>query len=89
MPAPKTIAELTQALQSAPQEKEGAFRVATWRMVLDAFVDMQKEIQTLKQKLGFVEQTATTAASKTVDVEALKKVVKDDLSKADINKILF
>jgi hypothetical protein len=89
MAAPKTIQELVDALKNAPQEKEGAFRIATWRMVLEAFAGMQNRIATLEASLGVVQKTADAAASKTVDTEAIKRAVKDDISKADANKILF
>lgn len=89
MPAPKTITELVKALQNAPQEKEGAFRIATWRMVLEAFSEMQNDINTLNQKLGIVEQTAKSAVNNTPDAEAIKQAIRDDINKADVNKVLF
>jgi hypothetical protein len=89
MPAPKTIAELVAALKSAPQDKEGAFRISTWRMVLEEFATMSERIQLMESGLGVVQKTAESAASKSVDIEGLKKAVKDDLSKADAGKILF
>lgn len=89
MAAPKTINELVAALRSAPQDKEGAFRVATWKMVLESFLDMKEEISVLNQKLGIVEQTAKSAAESQPNTEAIKKAIKDDISKADAQKILF
>lgn len=89
MAAPKTIQELVTALQSAPQDKEGAFRVATWKMVLESFANMQNRLNALESSLGVVQKTAESAAAKTFDAEAIKKAVKDDITKADANKILF
>jgi hypothetical protein len=89
MVAPKTIKELLNALQSSPQDKEGAFRIATWRMVLESFTTMQEEINSLKQKLGVVEKTAQEASEKQPNTEAIKKAIKDDISKVDAQKILF
>lgn len=88
MPAPKTIEELVMALQSAPQEKEGAFRIATWNMVLSSFLEMQEKITELEAALGIVEKKAD-ATAKTPDIATITKAVKDDLSKADANKVLF
>jgi hypothetical protein len=89
MPAPKNIIELVNALKSAPQDKEGAFRVATWRMVLETIQNMQEEINTLNKRLGIVEQTAQAAAESKPNTEAIKQAIKDDISKADAQKILF
>lgn len=89
MAAPKTIQDLINALQSAPQDKEGAFRVATWRMVLEAFQVMQDDLQLLNNKLGIIDQKATRASETVPDTEAIKRAIKDDISKADAQKILF
>lgn len=89
MAAPKTIQELVDALKSAPQEKEGAFRIATWRMVLEEVLKLQTSINALQSSLGNVSAKVNETASKTVDAETIKKAVKDDISKADAQKILF
>jgi hypothetical protein len=89
MAAPKTIEELLKALQSAPQEKEGAFRIGTWKMVLEAFSEMRSDIARLEEALSIVEKDVEEAVSSSPDTDAIKKAIKDDLSQADANKVLF
>lgn len=85
MAAPTSVTELLIALKAAPQDKEGAFRVGTWKMVLQAISDMQNDIADLESKLGIVSKATVTAP----DAAAIKKSIQDDLSKADSNKVLF
>ena len=89
MPAPTTITELIKALQNAPQEKEGAFRVSTWRMVLEAFEEMRFTIQKLEEKSGLVERKIVGISASAPDAESIAKAIKADLSKADASKVLF
>lgn len=82
---------LVEALKNAPQDKEGAFRVATWRMVLE-------EMQTIKQQLTntavVVSETKTAMENtETPSVEQIKEQVKaelqNDLAGEDPDVILF
>ena len=60
---------LVDALEKAPQDKEGAFRVATWLMVL-------KEIQRISNQVG---QTAEVINNQeTPTVEEIKQQVKEE-----------
>lgn len=85
MAAPKTVEELLEALKSAPQDKEGAFRISTWRMVLQTLVDMATEIQDINSQVGIVTKATQSAPS----AETIKRAIQDDLGKADANKVLF
>jgi hypothetical protein len=82
---------LVEALENAPQDKEGAFRVATWLMVL-------KEIQRISEQLGRTEEVTNTIRTtveqtETPTVEDIAKKVREelqtDLSKQDAEVILF
>lgn len=83
---------LVAALENAPQDKEGAFRVATWLMVL-------KEMQRIAIQLGETE-TVTNTIKEAVDntnesptVEEITQRVKEelqtDLASEDPDVILF
>lgn len=89
MPAPKSINELLDALKSAPQDKEGAFRVATWRMVLQEFANMQTKLLELEKASGLVEKKIVSISASTPDVESIVSKIKDDITKADSSKVLF
>ena len=73
---------LLKALESAPQDKEGAFRVSTWKMVIE-------EIVQLKKSVGDVTQIASNRPSVDDIKEAIAKDIKEDLSTADADKFLF
>jgi len=89
MKAPNTIEELLKALKSAPQDKEGSFRISTWKMVLEEFFNMKEELDSIKKSLGSVEKTTKEIASNQINTEEIKKSIKDDISKTDADKLLF
>jgi light-regulated signal transduction histidine kinase (bacteriophytochrome) len=82
---------LVEALRKAPQDKEGAFRVATWLMVLE-------ELQKLSEQIGNTAEMATLTKAQieqqhTPTVEDIKNQVKQelqsDLADQDADVILF
>jgi len=80
---------LLEALKKAPQDKQGAFRVATWCMVI-------QELINLKQAIGQnseLAQSAAQAASERPDIAAIKAEIEKDLDKkmdsGDAETILF
>ena len=73
------IEGLLEALKAAPQDKEGAFRVSTWKMVIE-------EIVRLKKSVGDVTQIATNRPSVDDIKKAIEKDIKEDLSSADADK---
>jgi hypothetical protein len=82
---------LVEALKAAPQDKEGAFRVATWLMVLE-------QMQALMEQVGHAESLAAETKSTienqtTPTVEEIKAQVKaelqSDMNDADADVILF
>jgi len=64
---------LVEALEKAPQGKEGAFRVATWLMVLT-------EIQTLKNQLQGTVEDIQNVKDSTPSADDIATKVKDDLN---------
>jgi hypothetical protein len=89
---------LVAALENAPQDKEGAFRVATWLMVL-------KEMQRIAIQLGETERVTSTikdavesAETPTVqqitetvnaEIQKAKEQLQSDLTDQDPDVILF
>lgn len=82
---------LVEALRKAPQDKEGAFRVATWLMVLE-------EIQRISNKIGeaanaIAETKDKVDNQKSPTLEEIKAQVKQelqsDLNDQDADTILF
>lgn len=82
---------LIDALEKAPQDKEGAFRVATWLMVL-------KEIQSLKLHVEKTQIVVSETKNKidnqnTPTLDEIKSQVKaelqSDLASKDADVILF
>jgi len=80
---------LLNALAKAPQDKQGAFRVATWRMVIQELVNLQKAIGETAE----VAASAQLAAKDKPDLEALKAEIAKDMdskmSEDDASVILF
>jgi len=89
MKSPESIEALLKALNSAPQDKEGSFRISTWKMVLEEFYKMKEELNFIKKSLGTMEKTTKEIASNQINTEEIKKSIKDDISKTDAAKILF
>lgn len=80
------IEGLIEALKKAPQDKEGAFRVATWLMVL-------QKIKELSDQLGETNNVINETKSQTPSVDELKQQIKEDIqrdmSSEDADVILF
>lgn len=85
------INSLVEALKQAPQDKEGAFRVSTWLMVLE-------KMQELSEQIGntavLAEETKNQIENKTTPtVEEIKNQVKQelqsDIASQDVDTILF
>ena len=78
------IAGLVEALQKAPPDKEGAFRVATWLMVLE-------EIQTLSNQIGRTVEVINNQDTPTVKqiADQVKEDLRSDLADQDADVILF
>lgn len=77
---------LLEALKKAPQNKQGAFRVATWCMVI-------QELIHLKKSIGETADVAQQAVDGKPDFAALREEIKNDLnqklSEDDAETILF
>ena len=81
------IGELIKALAAAPQNKEGAFRVSTWLMVL-------KEIEKISQQIGTASETIESNKNKIENTEnptltEITAKIKEDLANQDATKIIF
>lgn len=74
--------QLLEALTSAPQDKEGAFRVRTWKMVIERLVNIEKA---LTETTNIVKEKPSTQEINDV----VENKLKTNLSSEDENKILF
>jgi len=80
---------LLKALAKAPQDKQGAFRVATWRMVIE-------EVLKIKEQVGntaVVAARAESAANTLPDINKIRQDIESSLqekiSAEDADTILF
>lgn len=80
------LESLIEALKKAPQDKEGAFRVATWLMVV-------QKIKELADQLGETNNALNETKNQTPSVDEIKKQIKEDIQKdmssEDADVILF
>jgi len=83
------VESLYQALLKAPQDKEGAFRVSTWKMVIEEMVRIKKQ---LDQTHNLAEEAHLVAADKP-SAQQIKEEIEKDLSEKmnaeDADTILF
>jgi len=83
------IEGLLEALAAAPQDKEGAFRVSTWKMVIAELVAMKEAIGETAQ----VAASAEAAAKERPSIDEIKEAVAGDLKQeidaSDAETILF
>ena len=76
---------LLEALTKAPQDKEGAFRVCTWRMVIEELVNIKRR---LEGATGQIEDLKVPSMEEIT--QAVKEdIEKDNLSEKDAGAILF
>ena len=80
---------LLDALAKAPQDKQGAFRVSTWRMVIEELISLKNQIG----ETAVVAANAEQVAKQKPDIDALKQEIQKDLndriSADDADTILF
>lgn len=75
---------LVEALEKAPQDKEGAFRVSTWLMVLKAFQSLKEQIESNKNQLDSTKIPSVEEISSEV-----QKNLETNLANKDADIILF
>ena len=76
------LLDLLKALSSADQEKEGAFRVRTWKMVIEEIVKFRDQLQETDNK---VRETPSAEEIR----EAVKSDIQRNLATEDEGKVLF
>lgn len=80
-----SVEKLAEALKSAPQEKEGTFRVATWNMVIERMLQIEKAVEQLAN-VDVSEQIKTAVSE---NVEAIKTEINNEISSSSADTILF
>ena len=82
---------LVEALKKAPQEKEGAFRVATWLMVLEKMQEIVRQVGHAETLAAETKSTIENSSTPTVEEikAAVKAEIQSDMNDADADVILF
>jgi hypothetical protein len=85
-----TLDELHILLSKAPQDKEGAFRISTWKLLVERILELSRQIESLKQQPNISEtlQKEIGNITKTVASEVASKM-KTELDGSDADAILF
>ena len=76
---------LLDALTKAPQDKEGAVRVCTWKMVIEELVNIKRRLEGAEGSLQNVSIPSVEEISQAVKQD----IEKDNLSQKDAGPILF
>jgi hypothetical protein len=82
----QTLETLLKALQSAPQDKQGAFKVSTWRMVIEELVAIKTTINSVAHQ---TEALAINQSAVQDSQKELEKTISDKINTEDVNTILF
>ena len=80
-----TLEALLKALKAAPQDKEGAFRVRTWAMVVEELVFIKSRLEGATGVLENIKMPTVEEITQAVKQD----IEKDNLSKEDAGPILF
>ena len=82
---------LVEALAKAPQDKEGAFRVSTWLMVLKKIQALQEAIGNTAEVIAKNEDLRKKTSSPSLQdiTNQVKKELESDLANQDATKIIF
>jgi len=82
---------LVEALAKAPQDKEGAFRVSTWLMVLKKIQALQEAIGNTAEVIAKNEDLRKKTSSPSLQdiTNQVKKELESDLAKSNATKIIF
>ena len=75
-----TLEALAAALAAAPQDKEGAFRVRTWKIVIDELVNIKSRLEGTAGKIDNLSVPT---------VEEITQAVKQDIEKDNLSKNLL
>lgn len=80
---------LLAALAKAPQDKQGAFRVATWRMVIQEIINIQEQLS-LAAKREVVDEAIEETKKKLEETrQQLEANLNEKMSADDADTILF
>ena len=80
-----TLEMLLEALTNAPQDKEGAFRVCTWKMVIEELVNIKRRLEGATGTIENLDVPTVEEITQAVKAD----IEKDNLSKEDAGSILF
>ena len=78
----KNLETLLAALTKAPQDREGGFRVATWKMVIE-------EILAIKAQVSDTSEAVKNTPSVEQITQTIKQNIQDTINTEDAGTILF
>ena len=74
--------QLLEALTNAPQDKEGAFRVRTWKMVIERLVALENAVT---ETTNIVKEAPSAEEIRA----AVERDIQSNLADEDEGKVLF
>jgi hypothetical protein len=86
------IEELFEKLKKAPQDKEGAFKISTWVLIVNEIIKIKvalQEFESIKNHVGEINRNIKNIPNVDEIAKEVKSSLQIDLLKEDPKKVLF